>query len=137
MSGFVVFIIIIAAWAIFGSLKAFEDKINRGQRPTSMRMVQKSPPKLANKPTKMFNNDYRVNPGQLKVDEMIVDVPSPKMDVEQDIIKESSSQENQLTPLFKGDRLIESIILAECLDRPRAYRPHPLNKQKNMLQSRD
>ena len=137
MSGFVVFIIIIVAWAIFGSLKAFEDKFNRGRRPDPMRTVQKSPPKMSNKPTKMLDNGYRVYPGQLKVDEMIVEASAPKKEVEQHIIKEPSSQGEQLASLFKGNRLAESIILAECLDRPRAYRPHPLNKQRNLLQRRD
>lgn len=149
MSGFIGFLVIAIAWAVFGSLKAAADRVGKdtkpGARPTISQASQRKPAPTPVK-SSVTRSEPRDNRSMQKRNDLLpdfgdtVEIEKPLRTAvkSEEIIRERPREKEKLdlAPLFKGDRLAEAIILAECLDRPRAYRPHPLNKQQNMLQRR-
>jgi hypothetical protein len=161
MSGFIVFIIIAIAWAFFGSIKAAADRMGSPDRsnPTSERMGRttwpdttadktehrsftQTPEKLIEKPAPKRNTYVKIDESRMKREDMLPDFGDTiKVDNTAEMQNESykpvkKRQPIDIASLMKGNRLVESIILAECLDRPRAHRPHPLAQQNNVQKRR-
>ncbi|MGV3488020.1 MAG: hypothetical protein ACO1OC_05490 [Tuberibacillus sp.] len=143
------FVIIAIGWAVLGAMKTAAEKAGQSAPRKTARPLEN----VRQAQTVKHNTDQSPIPTEqnsLKMEDTLPDFGDVSTDV-QDVQKAQSpfieripmqsmeahhDKKVHLKPLLTGERLAESIILAELLDKPRAMRPHPLTKQQNMPQRR-